>query len=73
MRTRGLRRLVRVEVLGLIAVAAVATLATIPAFSADHLDAPAVKKDGRTDINDIYVFHPGSTPATQNLSRTVSR
>ncbi len=71
MRTRGLRRLVRVEVLGLIAVAAVAALAAIPAFSADHLDAPAVKKDGRIDINDIYVFHPGSTPATQNLSRTV--
>ena len=71
MRTRGLRRLVRVEVLGLIAVAAVAALAAIPAFSADHLDAPAVKKDGRIDINDIYVFHPSSTPATENLSRTV--
>ena len=68
MRTRGLRRLVRVEVLGLIAVAAVAALATFPAFSADHLDAPAVKKDGRIDINDVYVFHPGSP---QNLSRTV--
>lgn len=68
MRTRGLRRLVRVEVLGLVAVAAVAALATIPAFSADHLDAPAVKKDGRIDINDVYVFHPGSP---QNLSKTV--
>jgi hypothetical protein len=68
VRARGVRKLVRVEVLGLIAVAAVAALATIPAFSADHLDAPAVKKDGRIDINDIYVFHPGSP---QNLSRTV--
>jgi len=71
VRARDVRRLVRVEVLGLIAVAAVAALATIPAFSADHLDAPAVKKDGRIDINDVYVFHPGSSPATQDLSKTV--
>ena len=40
----------------------------IPAFSADHLDAPTAKKDGRIDINDVYVFHPGSP---QDLSRTV--
>jgi hypothetical protein len=68
VRARDVRRLVRIEVLGLVAVAAVAALATIPAFSADHLDAPAVKKDGRIDINDVYVFHPGSP---QNLSKTV--
>lgn len=68
MRARGVRKLVRIEVLGLLAVAAVAALVTIPAFSADHLDAPTVKKDGRIDINDVYVFHPGSP---QNLSRTV--
>jgi hypothetical protein len=43
-------------------------LAAVPGGAADHLDAPTVKKDGRTDINDIYVFHPG-TP--QDLSRTV--
>jgi hypothetical protein len=55
-------------VLGLLAVAAAAAVATIPALSADHLDAPAVKKDGRIDINDVYVFHPG-TP--QDKSRTV--
>lgn len=68
MRARHVRKLVRIEVLGLLAVAAIATLAAIPALSADHLDAPAVKKDGRIDINDVYVFHPG---ASQKLNRTV--
>ncbi len=68
MRTRQVRRLLRIEVLGLLAVAAIAALVTIPAFSADHLDAPAVKKDGRIDINDVYVFHPGSP---QDRDKTV--
>lgn len=68
VRTRSLRRLVRIEVLGLVAIAAIAVLAAIPALSADHLDAPTTKKDGRTDINDVYVFHPGSP---QNLGKTV--
>ena len=62
------RRLVRIEVLGLLAVAAIAALATMPALSADHLDAPTAKKDGRVDINDVYVFHPGSP---QDRSKTV--
>ena len=69
LRARQVRRLIRIEVLGLLAVAAIAALVTIPAFSADHLDAPTTKKDGRTDINDVYVFHPGSSQ--QNLSKTV--
>ena len=69
LRARQVRRLIRIEVLGLLAVAAIAALVTIPAFSADHLDAPTTKKDGRTDINDVYVFHPGSPQ--QNLSKTV--
>jgi hypothetical protein len=68
VRLRQARRLIRIEVLGLLTIAAVAAFLTIPAFSADHLDAPTVKKDGRIDINDVYVFHPGSP---QNLSRTV--
>jgi hypothetical protein len=68
VRARGVQRLIRIEVIGVLAVAAIAALATIPAFSADHLDAPTVKHDGRIDINDVYVFHPGSP---QNLSRTV--
>jgi len=68
VRARRVRKLIRIEVLGLLAVAAVATVAAIPAVSADHLDAPSTKKDGRTDINDVYVFHPG---VSQNLNRTV--
>ena len=68
MRARHVRKLIRIEVLGLLAVAAIATVAAIPAVSADHLDAPSTKKDGRTDINDVYVFHPGTS---QNLNRTV--
>jgi hypothetical protein len=68
LRARHVRRLVRIEVAGLLAVAVLAALATLPALSADHLDAPAVKKDGRIDINDVYVFHPGSP---QNLAKTV--
>jgi hypothetical protein len=68
VRTRSFRRLVRIEVLGLVVVAAAAALLAIPAISADHLDAPAVKKDGRVDINDIYAFHPGSP---QQLGKTV--
>ncbi len=32
-------------------------LAAIPAGAADHLDAPLVKQDGRTDINDVYVYN----------------
>ena len=71
VRATSVRRLVRIEVLGLLAVAAVAALVTIPAFSADHLDAPAAKKDGRIDINDVYVFHPGGAPQNQDLTRTV--
>ena len=43
-------------------------LAARPGRAADHLDAPTTKKDGRTDINDVYVFHPGDP---QDLSRTV--
>lgn len=65
MRASKARRLVRIELLGLL-IAAIAALVTFPAFSADHLDAPTVKTDHRIDINDVYVFHPGS-----NLSRTV--
>jgi hypothetical protein len=31
-------------------------LVALPGDAADHLDAPLVKQDGRTDINDIYLF-----------------
>lgn len=42
------------------------------ARAADHLDSPTVKTDGRTDIGDLYVFHPVSTVGgSQDLSATV--
>lgn len=41
---------------------------SFPAQAADHLEAPFVRQDGRTDINDVYIFHPGNP---QNLDRTV--
>ena len=31
-------------------------LAALPTRAADHLDAPGVTGDGRTDINDVYAF-----------------
>ncbi|MBI4220064.1 MAG: hypothetical protein HY682_07990, partial [Chloroflexi bacterium] len=42
-----------------------------PAKAADHLDAPGVKTDGRTDIGDLYVFHPDNPTTGQDLSTTV--
>jgi hypothetical protein len=41
-----------------------------PGRAADHLDSPTTKTDGRVDINDVYIFHPGN-PGSQNLNRTV--
>jgi hypothetical protein len=34
-------------------------LAALGAGAADHLDAPIVQQDGRTDINDVYAFANG--------------
>lgn len=45
-------------------------LAPLRSQAADHLDAPTAKKDGRVDINDVYLFHPGA-PGHQDLGRTV--
>ena len=63
-----MRKLLNMAALGLTVLALVIGPAAIPTRAADHLDAPFVKKDGRIDINDVYVFHPGSP---QDLSRTV--
>lgn len=38
----------------------------LPSGAADHLDSPAVKKDGRTDITDIYAFR-----SEEHADRTV--
>ena len=54
---------------------AVFVLTALPAVSgraSDHLDSPNVKKDGRTDIADLYVFHPvNSFSGQQSLYNTV--
>jgi hypothetical protein len=57
-------------VTGLVLSAQVFGLSAFPAGAADHLDGPMVAADGRLDINDVYVFHPGE-PGSQDLSRTV--
>src|SRR3970282_641100 len=54
VRARSVRKLIRVEVLGLLAIAAVAALAAIPALSADHLDAPTGTKDGPIDMHGVH-------------------
>lgn len=48
--------------LGLAALAASLAYAAMPSNAADHLDAPAVKKDGRTDITDLYAFRSMENP-----------
>lgn len=55
--------------LSLVAIALAVGLSAGPVGAADHLDAPLVKKDGRIDINDVYVFHPGDS-GSQDLDRT---
>ena len=50
-----------------IAALAIALAVGIPAMNAqgaDHLDAPLVTAEGRTDINDVYAWSPTSTGTT---------
>ena len=65
-----MRKLGTLAVLALVLSAQVFGLAAFPAGAADHLDGPLAASDGRLDINDIYVFHPGE-PGNQDLSKTV--
>ena len=64
MRTLTLR-VVAVPLMVLAAAALIIGSTALRAGAADHLDAPTVKKDGRIDINDVYVFQG------RNASRTV--
>lgn len=43
-----------------------------PVTAADHLEAPLVQLDGRTDINDIYAFQSPSDPDNTVLVLTVN-
>ncbi len=45
--------------LGVAGILAGATVAGQPGSAADHLEAPLVQADGRTDINDLYAFRNG--------------
>ena len=55
---------------GSLAIAVIGTDALVRA--ADHGDSPAVRLDGRLDINDVYVFQSPQTPANTVLIATVS-
>lgn len=57
---------------GLIAVVAAAVLSASVVSAADHLDAPAVAADGRTDINDLYAFQSPADPDNTVLIMTVN-
>lgn len=72
------KRIGLLVVIGVAAAALAAVLASTGgsdrAGAADHLDGPLVAQDGRTDINDVFVFHPashGKGKGAQDLSRTV--
>jgi len=63
-----MRKLLNLTILGLTLLALVVSPAATRTRAADHLDAPTSKANHPLDINDVYVFHPGSP---QDLSRTV--
>ena len=55
-----------------VAGAAAVAIAVLPIGASDHLDAPLVKKDGRTDINDVYVFQSPKNANKVVLALTVN-
>jgi hypothetical protein len=63
------RLLTVVGVLGLVATLGYVAL---PSNAADHLEAPLVQQDGRTDINDIYAFQSPTNPDNTVLVMTVN-
>jgi len=58
-------------VLGVAAVAVAFVVAGSGSQAADHLESSLVMRDGRTDINDVYVF-PGARPDRTALVMTVN-
>jgi Domain of unknown function (DUF4331) len=57
--------------LGALALGASLVVAAGGSDAADHLESQGVMRDGRTDINDVYVF-PGATPGRAALVMTVN-
>ncbi len=51
---------------------AASVVASVPSHAADHLEAPLVQQDGRTDINDLYAFQSPSDPDNTVLVMTVN-
>src|SRR5215217_7607592 len=58
-------------VLGVLAVGAALVVAGSGSEAADHLESALVMRDGRTDINDVFVFD-ASTPGRSVLVMTVN-
>lgn len=58
--------------LGAGAIVVASSVAAIGASAADHLDAPGVKADGRTDINDVYAFQSPTNADHTVLIMTVN-
>ncbi|HEY7462900.1 MAG TPA: DUF4331 family protein [Candidatus Limnocylindria bacterium] len=71
MRTLTLRAVSAALIVVLAAAAMVIGSNALRVDAADHLDAPTVKKDGRIDINDVYVFQ-GSNASKTVLVMTVN-
>jgi hypothetical protein len=57
---------------GVIGLLAALGIAALPGGAADHLEAPLVQQDGRTDINDVYAFQSPTNPANTVLLMTVN-
>ena len=58
--------------LGTLALVASLGVGALQVTAADHLDAPIVKKDGRTDITDVYAFRSYENPANTVLIMNVN-
>ncbi len=58
--------------LGVLAIVASVAVTASGLGAADHLEAPFVQRDGRTDINDIYAFQSPTNPNNTVLIMTVN-
>jgi hypothetical protein len=65
-----MKRSLRLSVPILVALSIMMGMSAMTISAADHLDAPIVKHNGKVDINDLYIFHPG-VGSRQDLSKTV--
>jgi hypothetical protein len=57
---------------GVAVVLAALAVTAIPTLAADHLEAPLVQQDGRTDINDLYAFRSPTDSSRTVLIMTVN-